>query len=180
MSLTLTGQVLKKFKRNRIFIECGTYAGDGVQLAKDCGFDTIYTIEISPRLHKHSYDRAYHPNRNGLNFLLGDTTQVLPGLLKTINEPCTFWLDAHFPQDGASHVPTWSSCPTILELGIIAAHPIKAHTILIDDIPDFKSGIHDHITVDQLLAAIREINPNYQISYEDGNQPGSILVATLP
>jgi hypothetical protein len=180
MSLTLKGSTLTKYKRTRVFIECGTYAGDGVQLAKDCGFDAIYTIEISERLYKHSVARQYHPDRNGITFILGDTTEKLPELLATLNEPCTFWLDAHFPQDGATHVSSWSSCPTLLELKAIERHGIKTHTILIDDIPDFKSGIHDHITVDQLVAAIKRINPDYQITFEDGNQPGSILVATLP
>lgn len=180
MSITLAGSTLKKFKKNRVFIEAGTYAGDGVQLAKDCDFELIYSIEIAPRLHKHASERVYHPNNDGITFLLGDTTEILPKLLTTINEPCTFWLDAHFPQDSTAHAPNWSSCPTLLELEAIAAHHVKTHTILIDDIPDFKSGIHDYITVDQLLERLHRINPDYQLSFEDGNQKGSILVATLP
>jgi hypothetical protein len=178
MGNTLLQNTLQKVKRNRIFIETGTYDAGGVIAAVTCGFDLIYTIEIVRWLYEQSRSRTYRPSNAGITFLLGDSAQILPDLLKTIYEPCTFWLDAHFPSEHCPHSTGWDNCPVLLELKTIANHAIKNHVILIDDIPDFKSGVCDAITVDQLTDGIKAINPSYVITYEDGGRgPGTVLAA---
>ena len=43
--------LLQKYKENkRIFIETGTWQGDGVLQGTSAGFETIYTCDIDPEL----------------------------------------------------------------------------------------------------------------------------------
>ena len=63
---------------------------------------------------------------------------------------------------------------TMEELDMIKDHPIKDHTIVIDDIPIYFSGRED-----QLMDKIRGINPDYQFTYYKSINPVDdyILVA---
>jgi L-rhamnose mutarotase len=64
------------------------------------------------------------------------------------------------------------------ELKQIKDHSIKNHTILIDDRRLFGTADFLDISEDTIKAAILEINPNYQFSYENGFIENDILVAT--
>ena len=49
MSETLTERVLKQYKgNNRVFVETGTFRGGGIQLALDCGFEDVHSVEFDP------------------------------------------------------------------------------------------------------------------------------------
>ena len=59
---------------------------------------------------------------------------------------------------------------------IIKNHPIKNHTIIIDDLrcwvkPDYSFDVND------VLTFVKSINPDYEIFYEDGHVPNDIMVA---
>jgi hypothetical protein len=99
-------------------------------------------------------------------------------MIKDINEPITFWLDAHyFPLDmyknknhKISELPGYGKVPLIDELNQIKRHSIKSHTILIDDIAalsnldplaDGTSTGTNETKVDNLIKFIRSINQNY-------------------
>jgi hypothetical protein len=73
--------------------------------------------------------------------------------MSIIDEPVTFWLDAHES----------SATSTLLqELEVLKNHPIKTHSILIDDLRMWKRhkiGFDTEILKEKLL----EINPNYKI-----------------
>jgi hypothetical protein len=90
-------------------------------------------------------------------------------LLTSIFEPVVFWLDAH---------PTCSS-PILDELAVIAQHPIKTHTILIDD-RRLMQGWWRNVHEIQVLHALKAINPAYKIRYIDGHEPDDIIVAEAP
>ena len=47
MSTTLSKSVLSKYT-NDIFVETGTLWGEAVEVAIECGFKKIYTVEIDP------------------------------------------------------------------------------------------------------------------------------------
>ena len=106
----------------------------------------------------------------------GDSTEILPILLQSIHEPVTFWLDAHYcgNHEGNTLLSAHNNkpnTPLLDELAIIGRHHIKTHTILIDDMGTF--GGND------LEGMIRQINPDYRISYADGANKNDILIATI-
>lgn len=101
-------------------------------------------------------------------------------MIKDINQPITFWLDAHiFPPrtDGGKN------CPLIEELDQIKRHPIKTHTILIDDMHCAGTAAFDFLTKEDLIQKIHEINPEYKIRYipggNDGEYPENVMVAII-
>ena len=109
---------------------------------------------------------------------------VLQEILPTINEPVTFWLDAHI--DWSSGVCGKTPSPLIYELQLIKElSPIKNHTILIDDMRVFRTkigwGAYNPVGQSEIEAAILAINPNYNICYEANTvQADDILVAYIP
>jgi hypothetical protein len=175
---TLRLEVLAKYP-NEMFIETGTYDGSGCLVAIQCGFKHILSIEISVKKFQEAALRL-HRHMN-VDLVLGDTYDLFPLLMPKIAErQCTFWLDAHNPEDGVvhQHPGQWSRVPIMFELEAIAKHPIKTHTIMIDDLNHFRSGVFDHIGEEQLKDALRRINPDYRFVYEDGAGHETILVAT--
>jgi hypothetical protein len=100
-------------------------------------------------------------------------------LLKRIDGPATFWLDGHYScvaMAGKGETNT----PLLAELESIRQHPVKTHTILIDDIRLLATEHLDYLTLDQITKKILEINPNYQITFEDGVISNDVLVAFIP
>lgn len=167
------------YTNNPIFIETGSYGGDGIVAAINAGFKEIHSIELSQFYYNLCKERYTQSNVHLYN---GDTVDVLPDILKTINDPCTFWLDAHWCDPNTS-VGKYV-VPLIQELEIIATHPIKSHTILIDDcrlIRDKNSEWKDSFlyTMEELEGTILQINPNYRIAYIDGFAKNDILVAQV-
>lgn len=80
----------------KIFIETGTYIGDGVQWAIDTNkFEHIYSVELS----KLSYDMSYNRFKDTKNVTLfhGNTLSFLDDLLPTIDsdKKTVIYLDAH-------------------------------------------------------------------------------------
>ena len=174
---TLKLEVLKKYL-NKVFIETGTYDASGTLVAVEAGFPFIITMEICPRLFQFSCERL-KPTKNVM-MLLGDSAVLLPPVLQGVEHRCTFWLDAHQPQDGTPHQGDWENCPLRQELDTIASHPIKNHTILIDDVDYMGTGHLDNLTLDMVKERILAINPGYQFKLEDGNGPGTVLAAFVP
>jgi hypothetical protein len=174
MSLTLHQGVLNKYV-NPAFVETGSYMGGGIEAAVAANFQRIYSIEIAQKF----YDmcRNNFGGNSKVKVLLGDSAIVLPTLLKGIDCQITFWIDAHLPLEGAKPVGNWHNCPALLELEAIAQHPIKTHTVMIDDRFDFGTSFHDDITEEQLKDQLRKINPNYRFVYETGAFPDSVIVA---
>ena len=157
-----TKEIFQKYP-NPIFIETGSYQGDGIQLALDAGFKTIYSIELGQDLYSHCIERF-----NGVanvHLLQGDSGIVLSGLLENIKEPATFWLDGHF-SGGITAMGSINS-PLLEELEAIKNHPIKNHIIMIDDLRGWYKDTYGFDTLD-LMKKIKEINPNYTFILEDG------------
>lgn len=160
---------------NKYFIESGTFTGNGVRQALNTGlFEKIHTIELSVLY----YTKACHQFKYQPQVILwqGDSGDVLDLLLKEINAPATFWLDAHYSGGNTAKGSTLS--PILKELKSIGNHPIKNHVILIDDVRQFGSYEFDYVTLDQIVSEIMKINPNYQIEFLDcPYQKGDVLAA---
>ena len=167
--------ILRKFGgTNRVFIETGTYKGDGVQMALDAGFDRVHSMEIFEQLYLQSSSRF--ANNYGVQVWHGDTSKHFGTMIKSIDESATFWLD--------SYVSGWDSgynpdCPAPLmkELEEISNHSIKTHTILMDDVRFFDEW---GCPVDKVKEVVRDINPDYEFVFEDGYQANDILIAYIP
>jgi hypothetical protein len=167
-------EVFNEFK-NKHFVETGTYHGDGVQYALDAGFENIYSIEIDEDLFKRVFKKF--ASQQNVTILLGDSSKVLKNLIMLISEPITFWLDAHCPSNRAL---SKKQSPIFEELNAIDSHPIKTHTILIDDVRDMGGPFFDYVTIEQIKRRILQINPNYQFTLRDCTFKNDILVAYIP
>lgn len=170
------------FKRhlNPVFIESGTLLGRGVKAALRAGFETIYSIELNPDLY--AFNKAQFADQAHVHILRGASPDILPDILASVNTPATFWLDAHRTGgglDGGS-----SPYPIIDELRIIQSHPIKSHTLLMDDRRLFETEFNVH--EDLIKRLVRQINTAYQFSCADSKSPDmaegrqDILVAKVP
>jgi hypothetical protein len=178
-----TRRQFHKYKNN-ILVESGTHQGDGVQDALNCGFKSVITFEISKPLLQKSRDRFKY----NLNVKIIDDSSVnMFEYIKDIKEPVTFWLDGHW--SGSETTYKDDHCPILKELDAIAKHPIKTHTIMVDDVrlfgttpgvaPNPNSLEFRHVTLQQIIAKVKTINPNYKIMFEDGYSSNDIMVFHL-
>lgn len=128
----------------RVFIETGTYLGDMVQAV--CGiFDQIYSIELSEELY--SYAKRKFARTDNVAILHGDSGEILGQLLKTIDQPCLFWLDGHY-SSGLPSAKGSTETPISAELTHISQHVlVQQHVILIDDARLF-TGAGDYPDLD--------------------------------
>lgn len=150
---------------NRWFVETGAGTGHGIKTALAVGFERIVSIEFDPDIHgKIERKFASEPK---VEVLHGDSAKLLPEVLATINEPATIWLDAHGKTGDTT--PDLSMKPLLAELDAIAAHPIKTHTILIDDWDlVVREKVAPHLTEESVREKLAAINPDYKLSRVDG------------
>jgi hypothetical protein len=176
MPLSLT--VLIKYKDEvDTFIETGTFYGQGVDIALLCGFNKIFSVEVGEFLYRKCLDKFRNLLNDRVFLSLGDSPTFLNAVLKSLDEKCVFWLDAHYSGEGTSKAN--KNNPILDELDEIKGHHIKNHTILIDDVRLFGTSEFDDITLDDVVSKLKEINPGYVIKYEAGHVPKDILVATI-
>jgi hypothetical protein len=187
ISVTLIKEVLNKHKRNHTtFVETGTYLGGSVSTALECGFETIYSIDISDTYKERNKWLFKTDIALGkVRLLYGDSVDVLPDVMKNIiNTPSVFWLDAHFDifSDKCGKYKT----PILKELECISISNVKNHTIMIDDVRMFKNNKEwdVSVTLDDIVNMLMKINPNYKIVYEDGRdddkfRKNDVLVAYI-
>ena len=135
----------------RTLVETGTYRGVMVNAIKRL-FDHIYSIELDPTLHRDAvvkFKRWPH-----IKLLQGDSATMLAQVLREINEPCLFWLDAHY--SGGVTARAGMDTPIVEELKSILAHPQSRHVILIDDARCF-DGENDYPS---FAAIVRLLGPD--------------------
>jgi hypothetical protein len=108
-----------------VFVETGTFRGDGVQRALDAGFKKVQTIESDLGLHEKATARFFHDAR--VWTYCGPSETLLEVLCERIDKPAVFFLDAHWSGWGE---PT--PLPLLGELRAIATRPYK-DVVIIDD-----------------------------------------------
>lgn len=166
--------------KNRYLFETGTYKGDGIQDALDAGFETIHSYEVFPPLYEES--KLRFKDNSKVNIHLKSSVNMWDELSQ-INEPITFWLDGH--NSGYNNQTGYDELnfyPLKKELEQIARHPIKTHTICIDDRRLLKpTNICTPESIGfsegEILQCLYNINPNYKIEYMDGVEKDDVIVA---
>jgi hypothetical protein len=138
------------------FIETGTLAGNTsgmIGLMPDVHVDTIEITE-----HYFNLARERFGENTKITQHFGDSTHILPNLLKNLEEPALFWLDAHHSmgKTGCGDKLT----PVSEEIDAILEHSIDGHIVAIDDIRSF-TGRSDYPMLDKLMHRLREAKPHY-------------------
>lgn len=173
MSMTLPAALLSKH-RKRTFVETGTHEGRGIALALQVGFSVVHSIEVDPG--RFALAWARYSGVAGVHVHLADSTELLPQLLSSLDESCTFWLDAHpFPDQTVRRLGR-HRYPLLEELRAFSSGARQDHTILIDDRADFSSPFGTSEA--EIVELIYRINPEYRISVEDSTwRKKDILIA---
>lgn len=173
--------VFRKYP-NRFFVETGSLAGEGIQAALDAGFEKVYSIELADQLYQRCVDRFRGDDRVGL--IHGDSAEKLWAIIEPLDSPITFWLDGHY--SGGETALGSKTSPLMEELCAIDRHPIRTHTLLIDDMRCWHEEYADiGFGEQQLREQILAINAGYSFSYETGTNGidtfvDDILVARIP
>jgi len=122
--------LLSYIKNNGLeyFVETGTCYGDMLMGIKNHVKKAI-SIEIDKKLFLSAVKRF--ENDEHIEIILGDSSTMLPSILKGIDKPTLFYLDAHYSGHGTGRGTT--DTPLLLELKLLLKMDIKKHIILIDD-----------------------------------------------
>ena len=180
-------QYLKQNKHNNIFVETGSHYGDGIQLALDAGFEQIISVECDEQYYLRCLDRFYGNEK--VKLYHGDSSVDLFKMISDINEPVTFWLDAHYmwndPNQDIEKHPGRGKIPLIDELTQIKNHFIKNHVIIIDDLNPLSclTPMGDkpptgsvETQLNNLIAFVSTINDKYGFSVQDIDGQDTFLV----
>jgi hypothetical protein len=89
---------------------------------------------------------------------------MLPIILKSISEPCLFWLDAHY--SAGITAKGEEETPIQQELEIISKHSCKNHIILIDDARLF-NGTKSYPDIKELKEKVRKLFKEPAIKIEN-------------
>ena len=81
----------RRFKLDTL-VETGTCAGDTVEAVRGC-FKRIVSIELSPSFYLKA--AARFAKYGHIRILHGDSGKLLGAVLRDIDRPALFWLDAH-------------------------------------------------------------------------------------
>jgi hypothetical protein len=142
-------------------VETGTYLGDTVAALEKC-CSRIFSIEVDPVLCANA-QRRFKRNPN-IQIFGGDCLDVFPRVLELIKVPVVFWLDAHC--SGGITGRGKIDDPILLSLAQLKEHPLRTHTILIDDARTF-DGRESRPALLDVVQALAHINPEYRLSVVD-------------
>lgn len=141
-----------------VLVETGTYMGEMI-LAQIKNFKSIYSIEISPELHRKANELFV--NQKKVECFLGDSSDILGSLLYDINKPVLFWLDGHYSEGITSKGKL--NTPILKELELILDHRLaQKHVILIDDARCF-DGTNDYPTINNIIDILKTKTNNYSL-----------------
>lgn len=161
---------------NGVFIETGSLIGDGVQQALEAGFSRVISIELSDKYFEET--RKRFESNPSVTIVQGDSYKVLPDVIKDVDQKITFWLDGHHSCGDTALGDYWT--PLMQELDAIKNHPIKEHTIMIDDMRCWEepNPVHGFFK-DDIYKKLEEINSDYKFEFLNGHQENDILVAYI-
>lgn len=166
------------FKRymteSSILIESGSYLGNGIQIALDCGYQHVYSVELAQHYYELCQNR-FSDKKDKVHLYIGDSGNKFQDILASIDSQVVFWLDGHY--SGGDTAKGIENSPLLRELDTISKHHIKNHTMLIDDIRQFSTEDFDYLTLADVMKRILDINPSYVFTLEHGYVQYDILVA---
>ena len=169
-----------------IFVETGTCFGRTVNFALRHGAREVRSVEGSRERYKACKD-AFSGNFR-VKLWCGHSREILWEMIHDVQEEMVFFLDAHPSgpdsygdkelSQGLGETYGQHSILTA-EIDIIRRHPVKSHTIIIDDQNTTDAG---HEIQGQYRSQILSINPNYKFVIEkkhNGEKTACCLVATV-
>jgi hypothetical protein len=147
------------------FIETGTYEGNTSFWAAN-HFKKVYTIEIDPLISKRTSSKPDCPSN--IEFLIGNSKDVLVDVCKSLKGRNFFWLDGHwcFGAGGKEE-----ECPLLFELEAIKN--IQNSVIFIDDARCFLGPLpepHDSTHwpyIDEIFQKLKEYFPQNSTTIQD-------------
>ena len=174
--MPLNKNIIDKYVSNKsVFVETGSWLGHGIEIALNCGFEEIISIELAEK-YFNICNEKFKNNKN-VKIILGDSCEVLFNLIEEIDKPITFWLDGHY--SGADTGFGKFEYPLIQELEQIKKHKDNTHIILIDDMRLFRNKKETLFDVNNIIEKIITINENYKIFYGNGHTKNDILIAKI-
>lgn len=163
-------ETVKKYSKKYnipTLIETGTYHGAMVEAMLN-NFSKIISIELDGNLFKAAELKFF--KQSHVKIVFGDSEKVLSKILKSISEPCLFWLDGHYIPESVDTARGERDTPILQELEHILNHPIKDHVILIDDARCFigpNPVLNDYPTIEELKNFVLKKRPDLLIEIED-------------
>ena len=138
---------IEKYNSN-VFLETGTWTGDGVYYASHFSFEKLFSIELVKDLFLRAEQRFI--NNNKIKIINDNSCDGIKSILQNFiqkDDRVIFWLDAHLPQfycngiDDRYDVNTKILIPLEEELKIIKNNKnISNDVFLIDDLRIYEEG----------------------------------------
>lgn len=115
-----------------IFVETGTYKGNGVSWSLENGFNNVYSTEIFKPLYEECVERF--KNNSNIYLYNLDTVDFLNNIVPSLKTKTVFFLDAHISGGDSSHNPNYP-VPLLQECEIIKQkfYNLNDSIIIIDD-----------------------------------------------
>ena len=136
------------------FVETGTCFGDMLNGVKD-SVKKSYSIEIDKTLYKCAIQRF--KNDKSVSCKHGDSAIELEEIIKNVDKPTLFYLDAHYSGQGTGRGE--SDTPLLRELELLLNLEFENHVILIDDARHLGLGDYPHLSkISDLVKKISNLN----------------------
>ena len=116
------------------FVETGTHMGYMVDAVSQ-SFNFIYTIELNSSFYEQAI--AKFSREPKIHMLFGDSAEILPLIIPSIQHPCIYWLDAHFSGEGTAYGS--KRTPICKEIEAILQAGDEKDIVIIDNIECFKN-----------------------------------------
>lgn len=118
----------------RVCVETGTCEGERTEAFADV-FERVYSIEISPELHRAAQQRL--SERDNVLLLLGDSAKELGPLSDALAEPVYFYLDAHWAGGFQGRAVADNPFPLWSELEVVRGRLRRGDVVMVDDVEAF-------------------------------------------
>lgn len=147
-------KLFTQVKQNRkIFVETGTYRGQGVEAAIKCKYERIISFEIDTETQE--LNKIKFKNNDNIILITGSSADdCFKNEISKLEEDAVFWLDAHQMHKG------FVECPIYDELLVICESEYN-HIILIDDVRNFSKPCFN-TSVEAILDFISKHNRKYK------------------
>jgi len=157
--------VIDYIRRYRInlFIETGTYKGRMVYAVMPYVRE-IYSIELDEAHYREA--RKRFAGYTNIHILQGQSGQVLPDVLSSVEEPCLLWLDAHW--SGGTTAKSELETPIKQELESIFGHKEANNSVILIDDAHLFTGKNDYPSLEILKAFVLEHYPDWCFEVHNG------------
>lgn len=181
MGTSYDGALYAKYRNDcTLFVETGTYMGDGVQGALNARFDHVVSIELA----KCQYDECVErfKNNDKVKLYLGDSRKILTSVLDENiknHKNIFFWIDAHC--SGGNTAGQGISDTILVELDIITQYVLKNDLTAVLAMDDLNENLIKDINV--FFAKLPAINLGKEICINPYNnticEGASIIILHL-